>query len=136
MTFDTLLAGDQTDNAIGQPQSNLWFGNIDELWNWGKPSGWGAVWRNESVSAGKASEPFLMTGFDKKVIHFYHDNSKAVDFDIEVDFLGNGQWVRYKTVSVAPKGYNYHVFTDGYTAHWVRIKPKSDCNATVQFIYN
>jgi hypothetical protein len=31
------MAGDQTDNAVGQPQFSFWFGNIDTLWNFGKP---------------------------------------------------------------------------------------------------
>jgi hypothetical protein len=36
-----VLAGDQADNASGQPQSGLWFGGVDDLWTWGKPAGWG-----------------------------------------------------------------------------------------------
>ena len=30
------MASDQTDRAVGQPQSGLWFGNIDDLWQMGK----------------------------------------------------------------------------------------------------
>jgi len=131
-----VLGSDQTDNAVGQPQSGLWFGNIDELWNWGKPSGWGAVWRKTPVKNGKVSEPFLMTGFDKKVVHFSHDKIGEVLFDIEVDILGNGKWEKYESVSIPSKGYGYHTFPDGYSAHWVRIRANSNCNATVQFMYN
>jgi len=42
------------------------------------------------VKAGSVSDPFLMTGFDKKVVHFAHESSRQVSFTAEVDFLGNG----------------------------------------------
>ena len=51
----------------GQSQSGLWFGKTDDLWSFGKPQGWGAVWRRDNVTAGTPSDPYLMTGFDKKV---------------------------------------------------------------------
>lgn len=131
-----VLAGDQTDNAVGQPQSNFWFGNIDDLHSWGKPTGWGAVWRNTEVQAGQYSDPFLMTGFDKKVVHLAHDAKGDVRFTIEVDFLGNGDWNVYETIRVPAKGYEHHIFPDGFSAHWVRLKTDKECTATAQFMYN
>ena len=131
-----VLAGDQTDNAVGQPQSGFWFGNIDDLHSWGKPSGWGAVWKNTKVKAAQYSDPFLMTGFDKKVVHMAHDAEGDVRFTLEVDFLGNGTWKEYKTISVPAKGYQYHIFPDGFSAHWVRLKTDKECTATAQFMYN
>ncbi len=131
-----VLAGDQTDNAVGQPQSGFWFGNIDELHSWGKPTGWGAVWKNTPVKANQYSDPFLMTGFDKKVVHLAHDSEGDVQFTLEVDFLGNGDWQTYKTISVPAKGYNYHTFPDAFSAHWIRLKTNKQCTATAQFMYN
>ena len=95
-----VLAGDQIDNAVGQPQSNLLFTNIDELWKWGKPSGFGELWWDENIKAGQSSDPFLMNGFDKKVIHFKHATDKLVTFKIEVDLKGTGDWSVYQTISV------------------------------------
>ena len=40
-----VLASDQGDNAVGQPQSNFMFSHIDQLWSWGKPAGWGSFWQ-------------------------------------------------------------------------------------------
>ena len=132
-----VLAGDQTDNAVGQPQSGFWFGPIDELWNWGKPSGWGAVWRETDIQKDEYSDSFLMTGFDKKVLHLSHSAKGDVSFAIEVDILGNGRWQKYTTVSVpASNGYACHVFPDGFSAHWVRLKADKNCTATAQFFYN
>lgn len=131
-----VLAGDQTDNAVGQPQSGFWFGSIDELWNWGKPSGWGAVWREDSVAAGQYSDPFLMTGFDKKAVHLIHDQEKVFSFDIEVDVLGNGLWQPYATVTAPESGYHCHIFPEGFSAHWVRLKCSQAGKVTAQFFYN
>jgi hypothetical protein len=130
-----VLAGDQVDNAVGQPQSGLWFGSIDDLWEMGKPSGWGGPWTNTAVKAGTASEPFLMTGFDEKVVHLTHDADTMVTFTVEVDFLGDGTWVTYETIEVPPDGYRYHTFADGFSAHWVRVRVDADCRATVTFVY-
>ena len=132
-----VMAGDQTDNAVGQPQSGLWFGNIDDLWNMGKPAGWGGPWWESPVEAGTTSDPFLMTGFDKKVVHLAHNADTTVGFTIEVDFLGNGTWKTYKTIKVpARSGYAHHEFPDAFSAHWVRVTVDTDCEATVYFMYN
>lgn len=131
-----VMAGDQTDNAVGQPQSGFWFGNIDDLWQMGKPKGWGGPWWETPVRKDTTSDPFLMTGFDKKVLHLNHDSDEVVRFRVEVDFLGDGTFHWYDTFEVPGNGYQHHVFPDGYSAHWVRIKVDQDCKATAYFMYN
>jgi len=146
-----VMAGNQIDHDQGQPQSGLWFGNIDDLWNMGKPSGWGGPWWQTPVKAGQPCDPFLMTGFDKKVVHMAHDEKKNVNFLIEVDFLGNGSWRTYKSFNVAGnirtprgvlglpaegQGYVHHEFPDGFSAHWIRVTVDTDSTATVYFMYN
>jgi len=118
-----------------QPQSGIWFGHTDDLWRFGKPQGWGGVWRDTPVKAGEASDPFLMTGFDKKVLHLYQEGAAAAYFAIEVDFLGYGVWRKYETIRVGSGKYKYHVFPPGFSAHWVRIKSSDACKATVEFVY-
>ena len=131
-----VLAGDQTDNAVGQPQSGLWFGDLDELTRFGKPAGWGALWWNDPVEAGETSDPFLMTGFDKKVVHFTQGSDADVTFAVEVDFLGDGTWRTYRSFTVAPGGYVHHEFPSAYSAHWVRVRADQACQASVQLFYN
>jgi len=131
-----VLGGDQTDNAVGQPQSGMWFGNIDDLWQMGKPAGWGGVWWDTPVQDGEVSDPFLMTGFDNKSVHITHRADREVSFTIEVDFLGTGDFKTYKTLTVPPKGYAHHEFEDGFSAHWVRVGVDADCEATVYFHYH
>lgn len=131
-----VLASDQGDNAVGQPQSNFMFSHIDQLWSWGKPGGWGSVWQEENLKEGQLSDPYLMNGFDKKVVHFSCEAGQTASFDIEVDVLGNNQWARYQTISTSTSGYGFHVFPEGYSAKWVRIKSlKNVKNVTVHFVY-
>ena len=82
-----VMAGDQTDHGVGQPQSGLLFQNIDDLWNYGKPTGWGAVWQEETVEANSISDPFLMTGFDKKALHLKNDGNEDIEISLEDDFF-------------------------------------------------
>ena len=46
-------------------------------------------------AAGETSDPYLMTGFDKKVLHLCNGADSAARFVLEVDFLGNGKWMTY-----------------------------------------
>jgi hypothetical protein len=131
-----VMASDQIDHDEGQPQSGLWFGNIDDLWSFGKPTGWGGPWWDTPVEADRPSDPFLMTGFDKKVVHFTHDSAQNVRFTLEVDFLGNGSYYPYETFDVGPGRYVHHEFPQGFSAHWVRLRTDTDCKATAYFMYN
>ncbi|MFC1960189.1 hypothetical protein ACFLYO_05725 [Chloroflexota bacterium] len=123
------------NHLAGEPQSGLWFGKTDDLWGFGKPSGWGGPWWEAAVKADEPSDPYLMTGFDKKTLHLTHEADETVTFTVEVDFLGNGSWVTYKTIKVSPGRYKPHMFKDGFSAHWVRITADTDCTATAYFTY-
>jgi hypothetical protein len=124
----------QDNNPLGgQPQSGIWFGKTDDLWRFGKPQGWGGPWRATAVKAGEPSDAFLMTGFDKKVLHL--KVSAAAKVAIEVDFLGYGAWEKYETVALGAGEYRYHVFPAGFSAHWVRLVSDRDCTATAEFVY-
>ena len=123
------------NHLAGEPQSGLWFGKTDDLWSFGKPSGWGGVWWEDEVEAGQVSDPYLMTGFDKKVLHLAHEDDKDVTFTVEVDFLGTGKWKTYDSFTVSAKGYVHHEFPSGFSAHWVRFTSDADCTATVYLTY-
>lgn len=113
----------------------LWFGNVDDLWTFGPPRGEGGPWKQATVSAGVPSDPYLMTGYNRKSLALSHTSTNPVVFTIEVDFLGNGQWEPYTSL-VAPSGETLtHVFEDGYSAHWVRLITDTDTTATARFTY-
>ncbi|NWK56256.1 hypothetical protein HW115_11590 [Verrucomicrobiaceae bacterium N1E253] len=115
--------------------SSLWLGEIDDLWKLGKPTGQGGPWLNTSVEAGQASDPYLMLGYEHKKLNLSHNSHKPVSFDIEVDFLGTGEFAHYATL-VVPSGKNIsHLFPSGFAAHWARITSKANTTASAQFNY-
>ncbi|KAI8740904.1 hypothetical protein BgiBS90_034995 [Biomphalaria glabrata] len=133
-----VLGGNQVssimDNNVvtGQSQSNLWFGKTDDLWSFGKPQGWGAVWRTEDVVKGSVSDPFLMTGFDKKVLHviLHDDNVLSAVIQVEVDVTGAAghsqyeKWLQFKQLQMASgdqSAYQIVTFPEGFSVHWIRL---------------
>jgi len=131
-----VMASDQADNSSGQPQSGLWFGNIDELWSFGKPKGIGGPWYKTKVKAGEASDPFLMNGFDQKTVHITNHSNKAISLNLEVDYLSNDTWNLYKKITIPAGGYQYYVFEPGFSAQWIRAKAENEGEVTVHFVYN
>ena len=123
--------GDSPTTA--EPQSGIWLGKTDDLWQFGKPKGWGGPWWDYKVKANIPSDPYLMTGFDKKCLHIKHNESKEINFNIELDFMGHGEFECYETVKT--NKYYVHVFPEGLSAHWVRLISNKDCIATAQFHY-
>lgn len=132
-----VLAGDQTDNAVGQPQSGLWFGEIDALWRWGKPVGEGAVWRDTKVQSDVPSDPMLLQGFDHKVLHLTNDGESPVVVTIEVDVLGDGRFRPYARLQVpCGGGYVHHEFPVGFACRWARLISSGESVLTGHFVFS
>ncbi|MGD2175198.1 MAG: hypothetical protein PVJ27_07330 [Candidatus Brocadiaceae bacterium] len=124
-----------SNSLCGEPQSGLWLGKTDDLWSLGRPAGWGGPWWETEVRAGEHSDPYLMTGFEGKVLHLSQSGDETVTFGVEVDFQGTGSWHRYASLEVPAGGYVHHEFPGGFSAHWVRLAADTDCTATAQFFY-
>lgn len=116
-------------------QAAVWFGNVDDLWRMGAPSGVGGPWKNSSVTNGVASDPYLMFGYERKELELSHSNASPVTFAIEVDFAADNSWSPYAQITVPAGQTVKHVFPDGYSAHWVRVKSDTTTTATAQFTY-
>jgi hypothetical protein len=121
-------------NPNGQAQSGLWFGKTDDLWDWGKPQGRGGPWWEDEVDAGVPSDPYLIRGFDEKLLHLSTEE-RGVAFTVEVDFRGDETWEPYDAVSTGEDGYAAYEFPSAFSAQWVRLTPDSDCTVTSQFYY-
>jgi hypothetical protein len=130
------LAGEAESPACGTLGSNLWFIPLDRLWSLGNPQGWGAVWWDDLIEPDAVSDPFLMTGFDQKVLHLTHTGDEVATFTIDVDFLGDGTWKTYASIQVFPGVYAHHEFPPGYAAHWVRVRCDTPGRATAVFMYH
>ena len=91
--------------------------------------------RDSLVKAGVPSDPYLMTGYDRKSVLLSHDSQGPVEIRLEVDIDGTGLWVPYMTFGVQPGQTVRHTFPDGFSAYWVRAVSGTDTMATVQLEY-
>jgi len=122
--------------ASDDGKAGLWFGNVDDLWKLGGAQGVGGPWLDTPVQAGKASNPYLMAGYDRKLVKLSHNSNSSVRFVIEVDFLADGTWHEYTSIDVPASQTVTHEFPDGYSAHWVRLRVDTNTTATAMFTYN
>ncbi|MFC4992212.1 hypothetical protein [Rubritalea tangerina] len=111
----------------------LWAGAVDDIWKLGKPRGKGGPWLNTQVKANTPSDPFLMTGFDKKSITL--QSTTDTKLTIQVDLDGTGHWVTYKTIQLQPNKIHTHHFDEAFQAYWLRTITDSDTQASAQLTY-
>lgn len=132
-----VLATDETsiqgNPLAGQPQSNLWFGQKEEFKNWGPKTGYGAIWLEDDVLANEASLPFLISGFDNRLLHLHNSGDKSVKIRIQIDEKGTNQWTDLKTIDLNPKGYDLFFFDKNIKAEWVRLISDTSANLTASF---
>jgi hypothetical protein len=103
-----------------QQRVGLWFGGVDDLWKLGKPVGEGGPWFRTEVESNVPSDPFLMTGFDRKTASMSHQSNETVKFNLQVDIEGSGLWVDYGTFAVEPGETVNHAFPTDFSACWIR----------------
>jgi len=113
----------------------LWVGNVEDLWKLGKPRGVGGPWRQTPVTAHEPSDPYLMTGYDRKALALSHDSRLPVRFSLEVDITGEGLWVTQEEFVVPPGSAIRRRLPDGLSAYWARLRADAACAATAQFTY-
>lgn len=140
LVFSGITADTSADNdhiiRSDDGRCALWVGAVDDLWKLGKPVGCGGPWKDTAVDAGQPSDPYLMTGYDRKRIELSHDVGESVTFSIEADLTGTGHWVLYKRIDVGPGRTATHVFPDGFNAYWIRTVADRDCQATATLTYD
>jgi hypothetical protein len=123
--------------ASPQSQSNLWFVEPTMLDELGPVIGRGAVWVNESVKANVASDPFLVSGYDRRSLHLSHSGGSNASIDIAVDAQGNGQWTNIQTVVVAAGQSQWLDLSELSPAVWMRLTSDRDLEgATAWFQYS
>ena len=113
--------------------TSLWFGGIDDLWKFGKPVGVGGPWKNTTVKANTPSDPYLMTGYDKKTLELTSDKDCEITVEIDID-----HWTSfhpYKTFTLKAGEPLTHEFPEAFAAHWVRVISNKDTTATAWFTY-
>ncbi|MDR2037613.1 MAG: hypothetical protein LBQ60_06795 [Bacteroidales bacterium] len=114
----------------------VWAGVIDDLWKLGKPEGKGGPWVDTNVKAGIPSDPYLIGFYDQRQLELSHQSAKMVTFTIEVDPTGDGDWVKYKDISVGPGEIFKSLFPQSFLARWIRFSTDSNTLATAWLEYN
>ncbi len=114
----------------------LWAGAIDDLWKLGKPRGQGGPWKDSATQAKQPSDPYLIWGYDKRVLSLSHVEKSPVTFHVEIDLTGTGMWTTYKDLQVASGEKIDLNFEPSVHARWLRITANEDCTATAQLAYD
>lgn len=119
----TGIDGQTTDNRhiirSADGKAALWAGVIDDVWKLGKPRGEGGPWKNTSVTANQSSDPYLMTGYDRKSMSLHSDVDTTIL--VEVDISGYGDWLTYQSFSLQAGEAQEHKFAEGFGAYWIRF---------------
>ena len=113
----------------------VWVGTADDLWQLGKPRGFGGPWKSSNVTAGKPSDPYLMTGYDKKRITLTNHGEVETTITVELDAAGDGRFAAYQSFKLAPGAKETFEFPDWINAYWVRTVSSATTNATAQLTY-
>ncbi|MGA1608932.1 MAG: hypothetical protein ACO4CT_18240, partial [Planctomycetota bacterium] len=113
----------------------VWCGSLDELWDLGKPRGQGGPWKDQPVDADAPSDPYLMTGYDRKRVALSHDAGESVQFTLEVDALGDGSFRPWQRLDVPASQTVELDFPEAFHAYWVRVVADTACRATAWFTY-
>lgn len=111
----------------------VWTGVVDELWQLGKPRGEGGVWLRSDVKGGVPSDPYLMTGYDQKMVTLWSDKPTRITLEIDID--GTDVWVPCRSFELKGGEEQSYMFPEGFSAYWVRTISALDVKATAIFRY-
>ncbi len=112
----------------------LWIGALDDLWELGKPVGQGGPWKDSAVASEAPSDPYLMTGYDKKLLTLSAKTETTVT--AEIDLTGTGDWQAWKSFDLkGGKTVVTYEFPEAFQAYWIRFRSSAATSATAQLSY-
>ncbi len=111
----------------------LWVGAIDDMWELGKPVGTGGPWKKTAVQANEPSDPYLMTGYDKKSLEL--QSSSTTTISAEIDMTGMGDWIVFKTFTLSANEPITYDFPTNFQAYWIRFTSDKKTIATAQLTF-
>lgn len=103
---------------VERPDSNLWFGSLADMRQWGPPEGWACLGTSGSDAT---SEPVLVAGFPSRTLHLYTDARTGARARVEIDPRGDGAWEPHATVDLPDGGYRWLQLPRSLPAEWLRI---------------
>ena len=111
----------------------LWAGAIDDIWKMGKPRGQGGPWKDSAVKPGEVSDPYLMTGYDRKTLTL--SATEDTSLTAEIDISGDGNWVVYQKFPVKAGNPTVHPFPDAFSAYWIRFRSEGGAVVSAMLDY-
>ena len=115
-------------------QAAVWVGVVDDLWKFGKARGQGGPWKETVVTAGTVSDPYLLSGFDRKRLTLSQTGAASARVKVDVDLTGSGAWQAFETYDVSPEK-PVEVVLDDVCAYWLRVTSDTACTATAWLVY-
>ncbi len=116
-------------------QAAIWVGAADDLWQLGKPRGHGGPWKNTLVQADEPSDPYLMTGYDRKTLRLENHSATTNIITMECDVAGDGRFSFYQAFSLSPHQTLEVKLPDWLNAYWTRFTAKQDGKISAQLNY-
>lgn len=113
----------------------VWAGVIDDLWQLGKPVGEGGPWVDANVKAAENSKPYLFTGYDQRELNISLQSKETISLTIEIDPLGENDWITYKVITVNPNEKITHHFPDHVQGRWIRFSSNKNAVITTWLKY-
>ena len=113
----------------------VWVGAVDDLWKLGKPRGHGGPWKRTLVEPGKPSDPYLMTGYDRKKLLLENHGTTPTEITLELDAAGDGRFSAYRAFTLPAGGREEFVFPAWLNAYWLRTVSSAATTATALLTY-
>ncbi len=113
----------------------LWVGAADDLWKLGKPRGHGGPWAKTAAKADVPSDPYLMTGYDRKTLDLENHAEDTVRVTLELDWAGDGRFTPWRTFRLQAGERIHEKLPDSLNAYWVRAVSNKDADLTCQLTY-
>ena len=113
----------------------VWVGAADDLWKLGKPRGHGGPWAKTAAKADVPSDPYLMTGYDRKTLSLENHSDDTVRITLELDAAGDGRFAPWRTFRLQPGERIHEKLPEGLNAYWARAVSNKDADLTCQLTY-
>ncbi len=111
----------------------VWVGAIDDIWELGKPVGIGGPWLETNVAAGEVSDPYLMTGYDRKTLSL--SATAPTTIIAEIDLSGMGLWKPWKAYELKADQAVEETFPPEFQAYWIRFRSSGPTEVSAQLRY-
>jgi hypothetical protein len=113
----------------------VWVGAADDLWKLGKPRGHGGPWLRTAAKADVPSDPYLLTGYDRKTLALENHSDDTVTIALELDAAGDGRFAPWRTFRLQAGERVHEKLPDGLNAYWLRAVSRRDAELTCQLTY-